>query len=32
MSYILKPSPKSAKKWRVVTPNGKNVDFGATGY
>lgn len=32
MSYILQSSPRSGKKWRVTTPWGKNVDFGATGY
>lgn len=26
------PSPRSGKKWRVITPSGKSVDFGATGY
>ncbi len=30
--YVLEPSPKSAKKWRITTPWGKTVDFGATGY
>lgn len=32
MAYILQKSPKSAKKWRITTPSGKNIDFGATGY
>jgi len=32
MTYRLEPSPRSAKKWRVTTPWGKTVDFGATGY
>jgi hypothetical protein len=31
-TYVLEPSPKSAKKWRITTPWGKSVDFGATGY
>lgn len=30
--YVLQPSPRSAKKWRITTPWGKIVDFGATGY
>ena len=32
MSYILEKSPRAEKKWRVTTPTGKKVDFGATGY
>lgn len=31
-TYILQPSPRSGKKWRITTPWGKGVDFGATGY
>lgn len=30
--YRLIPSPRSGKKWRVITPLGKNIDFGAEGY
>lgn len=30
--YILEPSPRSEKKWRITTPWGKKVDFGASGY
>lgn len=32
MAYVLKKSPRSKKKWRITTPNGKNIDFGASGY
>lgn len=31
-TYKLIKSPRSAKKWRITTPTGKNVDFGASGY
>ena len=30
--YQFKKSPKSDKKFRVITPEGKTVDFGARGY
>jgi hypothetical protein len=30
--YTLEKSPRSDKKYRVTTPTGKKVDFGATGY
>ena len=30
--YRLESSPRSQKKWRVTTPSGKTVDFGASGY
>jgi hypothetical protein len=30
--YTLQLSPRSDKKWRITTPSGKNVDFGASGY
>lgn len=30
--YRLLRSPKSEKKFRIITPNGKTVDFGAKGY
>ena len=30
--YILEPSPRSGKKWRITTPEGKKVDFGASDY
>ena len=30
--YQLKRSPKSDKKFRIVTPLGKSIDFGAKGY
>jgi hypothetical protein len=32
MSYILSPSKRRDKKWQVVTPSGKIVHFGASGY
>lgn len=32
MTYVLEKSPRSEKKWRITTPTGKRVDFGATGY
>ena len=31
MEVRLSVSPKTAKKWRVIFPNGKRVDFGAAG-
>ena len=30
--YILEKSPRSEKKWRITTPDGKKVDFGSSGY
>ena len=30
--YELEKSPRSEKKWRIITPTGKKVDFGASGY
>ena len=30
--YQLKYSPKSDKKFRVITPEGEKIDFGAKGY
>lgn len=32
MSYTLQSSPRTDKKFRVTTPSGKNIDFGAAGY
>jgi len=32
MKYVLTKSPRSGKKWRILTPEGKKVDFGAVGY
>ena len=32
VSVRLSKSPRREKKWRVNFPNGKHVDFGATGY
>jgi len=32
MKIILSKSPKGGKKFRVLLPNGKTVDFGAKGY
>ena len=32
MSYYLRKSSKSGKKWSVTNPSGKTVHFGATGY
>ena len=29
---ILRKSPRAGKKWRAELDNGKNVDFGASGY
>ena len=31
-TYTLKRSPRFGKKWRIITPQGENVDFGASGY
>lgn len=31
-TYKLIKSPKSEKKFRIITPSGKTVDFGAKGY
>lgn len=31
-TYTLTRSPLAAKKFRVTTPNGKKIDFGAKGY
>lgn len=30
--FVLEKSPRAQKKWRVTTPEGKKVDFGASGY
>ena len=30
--FTLEKSPRSEKKWRITTPEGKKVDFGASGY
>ena len=30
--YKLSKSPKSDKKFRIVTPSGRSIDFGAKGY
>lgn len=30
--YTLKISPRAEKKWRITTPDGKNIDFGSLGY
>lgn len=30
--YYLEVSPKSDKKYRITTPYGKKIDFGASGY
>ena len=30
--YRLEPSPRSEKKWRITTPEGKKVDFGSKPY
>lgn len=32
MNIVLRKSPKSTKKYRVILPNGNTVDFGARGY
>lgn len=32
MSYKLYPSPITAKKFRVDFPDGRHIDFGASGY
>jgi hypothetical protein len=32
MAYTLQVSPRVDKKFRVITPSGKSVDFGASGY
>ena len=32
MSYTLKKSSNSAKKFTVITPTGKTIHFGAAGY
>lgn len=32
MSYVLMPSSRKSKKWMVLTPSGKKVHFGASGY
>jgi len=29
--YKIVPSPRSEKKWRVITPSGKKIDFGQDG-
>lgn len=30
--YTIRKSPREAKKYRVTTPEGLHIDFGATGY
>ena len=30
--FILMESPRKDKKFRIITPNGKKIDFGAKGY
>jgi hypothetical protein len=30
--YILIKSPRDGKKWRIITPRGIKIDFGAKGY
>lgn len=30
--YHLQTSPRSEKKWRITTPEGKKVDFGSSNY
>lgn len=30
--YLLKKSPKINKKYRIITPDNKKIDFGANGY
>ena len=32
MTYVLQISPRSDKKLRIITPYGKSIDFGASGY
>ncbi len=32
MKVLLQKSPRSERKWRVTFPDGRHVDFGATGY
>jgi hypothetical protein len=32
MAYVLTQSPANGKKWRVLLPDGRHVDFGAEGY
>jgi len=32
MNIKLLKSPRATKKWRVIFPNGKTVDFGGKGY
>lgn len=31
-TYILSESPRSDKKYSIITPNGIKIDFGAKGY
>ena len=30
--YLLSKSSKKDKKWQIITPTGKKINFGATGY
>jgi len=31
-TYLLEPSPRAEKKWRVTTPSGKTINFGSSSY